>query len=53
MHKIDLDGSCNGGGPFEVQWTEEWHETTYGEGPTCFYRALFALYLSYSIINRL
>ncbi|KAJ1410579.1 hypothetical protein B484DRAFT_353369 [Ochromonadaceae sp. CCMP2298] len=38
MHKIDLEGSCNGGGgPFEVQRTEDWLETTYGEGPTCMY----------------
>eukprot|EP00600_Ochromonadales_sp_CCMP1393_P008085 CAMPEP_0174954158 /NCGR_PEP_ID=MMETSP0004_2-20121128/269_1 /TAXON_ID=420556 /ORGANISM="Ochromonas sp., Strain CCMP1393" /LENGTH=138 /DNA_ID=CAMNT_0016201941 /DNA_START=126 /DNA_END=542 /DNA_ORIENTATION=+ len=38
MHNVDLEGSCHGGGgPFEVQRTEDWLETTFGEGPTCFY----------------
>lgn len=38
MHRIDLEGSCEGGGgPTEVQRTENWLETTYGEGPTCFF----------------
>eukprot|EP00428_Durinskia_dybowskii_P078868 CAMPEP_0170362480 /NCGR_PEP_ID=MMETSP0117_2-20130122/4354_1 /TAXON_ID=400756 /ORGANISM="Durinskia baltica, Strain CSIRO CS-38" /LENGTH=164 /DNA_ID=CAMNT_0010616899 /DNA_START=42 /DNA_END=536 /DNA_ORIENTATION=- len=38
MHNVDLEGSCEGGGgPPEVRRTENWIETTYGEGPTCFY----------------
>lgn len=38
LHKVDLEGSCEGGGgPTEVQRTKDWLETTYGEGPTCFY----------------
>jgi ferredoxin len=37
-HKVDLEGSCEGGGgPPEVHRTENWVETTYGEGPTCFW----------------
>jgi ferredoxin len=35
---IDLEGACGGGGgPTEVRRTENWVETTYGEGPMCFY----------------
>lgn len=35
---IDLEGACGGGGgPTEVRRTENWVETTYGEGPQCFY----------------
>merc|ERR1719487_834234 len=38
MHQVDLEGSCeSGGGPTEVHRTENWVETTYGEGPTCFF----------------
>jgi hypothetical protein len=38
MHKIDLEGSCHGGGgPPEVRRTKDWLESTYGEGPTCFF----------------
>lgn len=38
LHNVDLEGSCQGGGgPPEVQRTKDWLETTYGEGPTCFY----------------
>lgn len=38
LHKVDLEGSCyGGGGPTEVRRTKAWLETTYGEGPTCFY----------------
>jgi ferredoxin len=37
-NEIDLEGPCRGGGdPTEVRRTENWVETTYGEGPTCFY----------------
>lgn len=38
MRKVDLEGPCRGGGgPPEVRRTENWTETTYGEGPQCFY----------------
>ena len=38
QHGIDLEGACGGGGgPTEVRRTENWVETTYGEGPQCFY----------------
>ena len=38
LHKIDIEGPCGGGGgPTSVRRTENWVETTYGEGPTCFY----------------
>jgi len=38
MHKVDLEGPCRGGGaPTEIRRTENWVETTYGEGPSCFY----------------
>lgn len=38
LHKVDLEGPCGGGGsPTEVRRTENWIETTYGEGPSCFY----------------
>jgi len=38
LYNVDLEGSCHGGGgPPEVQRTPAWLETTYGEGPTCFY----------------
>lgn len=38
MHKIDLEGSCHGGGaPAEIRRTDAWVETTFGEGPTCFH----------------
>jgi ferredoxin len=37
-HKVDLEGPCGGGGsPTEVRRTENWVETTFGEGPSCFY----------------
>ena len=37
-HKIDIEGPCGGGGgPVSVRRTENWVETTFGEGPTCFY----------------
>ena len=37
-HKVDLEGSCQGGaGKREVRRTENWVETTYGEGPSCFH----------------
>lgn len=35
--KVDIEGPCEGGGsPTEMKRTENWTETTYGEGPTCF-----------------
>lgn len=38
LHKVDLEGSCNGGGaPPSVRRTENWVEQTFGEGPTCFW----------------
>ena len=38
LHKVDLEGPCGGGGsPREVRRTENWVETTYGEGPNCFF----------------
>ena len=37
-HGIDLEGPCGGGGgAISVQRTEKWHDTTYGEGPLCFF----------------
>lgn len=37
-HKIDLEGPCRGGGAAtDVQRTPIWNETTFGEGPDCFY----------------
>lgn len=37
-HKVDIEGPCKGGGaPTDVQRTKDWNETTYGEGPTCFW----------------
>lgn len=34
LHKVDLEGSCNGGGaPPSVRRTENWVEQTFGEGP--------------------
>ena len=37
-HRVDLEGPCGGGGsPMEVRRTENWVETTFGEGPSCFY----------------
>lgn len=37
-HRIDLAGPCGGGGaPTDVQRTEAWNETIFGEGPSCFY----------------
>jgi ferredoxin len=37
-NKVDLEGPCGGGGsPTEVRRTENWVETTYGEGPNCFF----------------
>jgi len=37
-HGIDLEGPCGGGGgPVSIQRTPDWHDTTYGEGPMCFY----------------
>ena len=36
-HKVDIEGSCNGGGdPVEIKRTPTWTEYTYGEGRTCF-----------------
>jgi len=38
LHKVDLEGPCGGGGaPTETRRTENWVETTYGEGPSCFF----------------
>ena len=38
QHKVDLEGPCGGGGsPREIRRTENWVETTYGEGPNCFF----------------
>jgi hypothetical protein len=38
LHKIDIAGPCMGGGsPREVRRTKDWVETTYGEGPACFW----------------
>lgn len=38
LHNIDLEGPClGGGGPTEVRRTENWVETTFGEGPSCFF----------------
>ena len=38
QNNVDLEGPCGGGGsPREVRRTENWVETTYGEGPSCFY----------------
>ncbi len=38
LHKVDLEGPCHGGGGATmVRRTENWVETTYGEGPQCFY----------------
>ena len=35
--KVDIEGPCEGGGsPTEMKRTNDWTETTYGEGPTCF-----------------
>ncbi len=37
-HKVDIEGPCGGGGaPTDIQRTEKWNETTFGEGPTCFF----------------
>uniref|UniRef100_A0A7S2V0K6 2Fe-2S ferredoxin-type domain-containing protein n=1 Tax=Fibrocapsa japonica TaxID=94617 RepID=A0A7S2V0K6_9STRA len=36
MHKLDLDGPCNGGGhEVETYRNERWTEPQYGEGPQC------------------
>jgi ferredoxin len=36
-HNVDIEGQCNGGSaPLEVRRTENWVETTYGEGVHCF-----------------
>eukprot|EP00596_Hydrurales_sp_CCMP1899_P011221 CAMPEP_0119037904 /NCGR_PEP_ID=MMETSP1177-20130426/6458_1 /TAXON_ID=2985 /ORGANISM="Ochromonas sp, Strain CCMP1899" /LENGTH=138 /DNA_ID=CAMNT_0006999711 /DNA_START=94 /DNA_END=510 /DNA_ORIENTATION=- len=37
-NKIDIANACQGGGsPREVRRTKNWVETTYGEGPSCFW----------------
>eukprot|EP01038_Epipyxis_sp_PR26KG_P014184 gene14184-19035_t len=37
-NKIDLEGGCNGGGgPTEIRRTDKWVESTFGEGPGCFF----------------
>ena len=37
-YKVDIAGGCDGGGyPLEIQRTDKWTETTYGEGPTCYH----------------
>lgn len=37
QHKIELEGPCNGGGlPTEIVRSENWTETTYGEGANCY-----------------
>lgn len=38
LHNVDLEAPCYGGGlPTKIRRTDEWIETTYGEGATCFY----------------
>lgn len=38
QHKIDIEGPCGGGGaPTQSRRTESWVETTWGEGPSCFF----------------
>lgn len=38
MHKVDLEGPCDGGGaPIEIVRTPLWTESTFGEGPNCFF----------------
>jgi hypothetical protein len=37
QHKVDISYPCCGGGtPVAVKRTEQWTETLFGEGPTCF-----------------
>lgn len=37
-HGIDIEGPCGGGGgQVSVQRSDLWHDSTYGEGPTCFF----------------
>ena len=37
-NSIDIEGPCGGGGaPIQVRRTKAWKETTWGEGPSCFY----------------
>ena len=37
-NNIDMEGPCGGGGaPIQVRRTKAWKETTWGEGPSCFY----------------
>jgi ferredoxin len=36
LHKVDLEGPCEGGGgPKYLRRTENWVEHVFGEGPTC------------------
>eukprot|EP01033_Poteriospumella_lacustris_P000601 gene601-417_t len=38
LHKVDIEGPCEGGGaPTDIQRTEKWNESVFGEGPTCFF----------------
>lgn len=38
QHKVDIEGPCGGGGaPREIRRSENWVETLWGEGPSCFF----------------
>jgi ferredoxin len=38
MHKVDIEGTCGGGGaPATVRRTKDWEEIVFGEGPSCFF----------------
>lgn len=38
LREVDIEGPCRGGGgPTDMQRTEKWNETVFGEGPTCFF----------------
>ncbi len=36
MHRVALNGSCQGWGPREIKRTEAWTELTWGSGPHCY-----------------